>query len=59
MAWLDIPGEAGGIVEIKCPYTAAKEGLDPATAAKTKKNFFCKVGKMGKPELKQNHDYFH
>ena len=58
---VNIPGEAGGIVvkEIKCPYTAAKEGLDPASAAKTKKNFFCKAGDTGKPELKQNHDYFH
>ena len=54
---VDIPGKAGSIVEIKCPYTAAKEGLDPATAAKTIKNFFCQVGDMGKPELKWNHGY--
>ena len=46
-------------MEIKCPYKAAKEGLDPASAAKTMKNFFCKAGSTGKPELKRNHDYFH
>ena len=40
----NIPGEAGGIVEIKCPYKAAKERLDPASAAK---NFFCKAGGTG------------
>ena len=56
---VNIPSEAGNIVEIKCPYKAAKEGLDPASAAKTMKNFFCKVDGTSKPELKQNHDYFH
>ena len=37
---VDIPGKGGGIVEIKCPYKAAKEGLDPVSAAKTMKNLF-------------------
>ena len=44
---VEIPGEEGGIVEIKCPCTAAKEGLDPVSAAKTMKTFFCKAGATG------------
>ena len=56
---VDIPVIAGGIVEIKCLYKAAKEGLDPASAAETMRNFFCKAGDTGKLELKRNHDYFH
>ena len=44
---VDIPGIAGGIVEIKCPYKAAKKGLDPASAAETMKNFFCKARDTG------------
>ena len=35
------------------------KGLDPASTAKMMKNFFCKVGSMGKPELKQNRNNFH
>lgn len=39
---VDIPGEEGGVVEIKCPYVAVKEGLDPVSAAATLKTFFAK-----------------
>ena len=46
-------------MEIKGPYKAAKEGLDPASTAKTMKNFFCKAGGTGKPELKRSRDFFH
>ena len=30
---VDIPGEEGGIVEMKCPFVAAKEGMDPVSAS--------------------------
>ena len=56
---VDIPGEEGGVVEIKCPYAAAKEGLDPFSAASTLKTFFCKAGVAGNLELKRRHDYFY
>ena len=56
---IEIPEEEGGIVEIKCPCTAAKEGLDPVWAAKTMKTFFCKAGATGQVELKQGHDYLY
>ena len=56
---VDIPGEEGGVVEIKCPYVAAKEGLDPASAAATLKTFFCKVGVAGNLKLKRRHDYYY
>ena len=51
---VDIPGEGGGIMEIKCHYKAAKERWDPALAAKTMMNFFGKVGGMGKRKLNLN-----
>ena len=54
---VEIPREEGGIVKIKCPYTAAKEGLDPVLAAKTMKTFFCHA--TGEVELKRGHDYFY
>ena len=53
------PGEEGGIVEINCPHTAAKEGLDPLSTAKIMKTFFCKAGARGEVELKWGHDYFY
>ena len=56
---VDIPGEEGVVVEFKCPYAAAKEGLDPVTAAKTLKTFFCKASVKGSLELKRRHDYFY
>jgi hypothetical protein len=56
---VDISGEDGGVVEIKCPHTLAKEGLDPVSAVKTLKTFFCKAGALGEPELKRGHDYFY
>lgn len=58
---VDIIGGEGGIVEIKCPYNAAKEGLDPVSAAKTMKTFFCKVSVLDSDnvELKRGHDYFY
>ena len=54
-----IPGEEGGIVELKCPYTIAKEGQDPLSAAKTLKMLFCKASVEGNLELKRRHDYFY
>ena len=43
-----------GLVDI-----AGKEGLDPVTAAKTLKTFFCNAGVEGSLELKRRHDYFY
>ena len=56
---VDIPREEGSIVEFKCPYTTAKEGLDPVSAVKTLKTFFCKASVEGNLELKRRHDYFY
>ena len=46
-------------MEIKCPYAAAKEGLDPFSAAATLKTFFCKAGVAGNLKLKRRHEYFY
>ena len=48
-----------GLLEIKCPYTAAKEGLTPLQAATDIKGFCCKLStiKQGTTELKRSHDY--
>ena len=56
---VDIPGEEGGIVEMKCPFVAAKEGMDPVSASVHLTTFFCKAGVTGNLELKQRHDYFY
>ena len=50
-----------GLLEIKCPYTAAKEGLTPLQAAKYIKRFCCKQSTInqGTIELKCSHDYYY
>ncbi len=53
---VNIPGEEGGVVEIKGPYVGAKEGLDPVSAAGTLKTFFCVAENL---ELKRRHSYFY
>ena len=56
---VDIPEEEYSVVEFKCPYTAAKEGLDLFSAAKTLETFFCKASVEENRELKRRHDYFY
>lgn len=48
-----------GLLEIKCPYKAAKEGLTPLQAATDIKGFCCKhsTTEEGTIELKRSHDY--
>ena len=57
---VSIDGEKG-LLEIKCPYKAAKEGLTPVQAASTLKNFFCKISPNDPQivELKRSHNYFY
>ncbi len=56
-----IPGspEPHGVVELKCPYTAAERGLTPHEAAQSLKTFLCKRTDDGSLQLKRNHDYYH
>jgi hypothetical protein len=58
---VDIPDTTAsrGIVEIKCPYTPAKDRICPRMAAETRGSFFCKVGSDNQIELKRNHNYFY
>ena len=50
-----------GLLEIKCPYTVANEGVTPLQAATDIKGFCCKqsITKQGTTELKCSHDYFY
>ena len=50
-----------GLLEIKCPYTVANEGVTPLQAATDIKGFSCKqsITKQGTTELKCSHDYFY
>ena len=56
-----LPGspEPHGVVELKCPYTAAERGFTPHEAAQSLKTFCCKLRADGSLQLKRNHDYFH
>ena len=47
---VSVDGEKG-LVELKCPYKAAKDDLTPVQAAKTFKDFFCRVTSPSKPEV--------
>ena len=55
-----LPGspDSYGIVELKCPYTAAEKGLTPHEAATSLKTFFCKLTNDRSLQLKRNHEYY-
>ena len=48
-----------GLLEIKCPFKAAKDRLTPTEAAATIKGFFSTLSKTGTAELKRSHDYYY
>ena len=56
-----LPGnpEPYGVVELKCPYSAAEKGLTPHEAAESLKAFPCKLTDDGSLWLNRNHNYYH
>ena len=56
-----VPGstEPHGAVELKCPYTAAQNGLTPHEAGQSLKSFPCKVTEDGTLKLNRHHNYYY
>lgn len=56
-----LPGspKPDGVVELKCPYTAAQNDMAPSEAALSLKVFFCKPADDGRTLLRRGHDYFY
>ena len=50
--------ELHGVVELKCPHTAAEKGLTLLEAALCLKTFFCKPTADSSLQLKRNHNHY-
>ena len=55
---VEIGDDNKGLLEIKCPFRAAKEGMTPIEAAFSLKGFSCSTN-FGKISLKRSHDYYY